>query len=143
MSYTEGEIFDAKLAGKIICLVAEDAKVGIQRIRQILGDRFYLIVESYLGSAEDILRDLGTQQLLDVLVTNLTLQRGLDGFRMIQVAREVAPDVLIVVWTKHSDSEIQRALEAGAYFGVGKYTDDEEGLAKKIIAVLEQREEET
>jgi len=138
----EGEVFDAKLAGKIICLVVEDTKVGVQRIRQIFDGRFHLIVVGYLEDAENTLRTLAAQKLLDVVVTNLTIKRDLDGFQVFKMVKEVAQDVLIVVWTKHSDSEIQRALQAGADFGVRKYTDDEASMAEAIIAVLKQRKEE-
>lgn len=139
----EGEVFDAKLAGKIICLVAEDADVGVRRVRKFFDDRrFHLIVRRYRYEVENVLPQLSDSSPV-VVVTNLDLQAAGDGILVIQKVRMILLDALVVIWTKHFDLMIQRALEAGADFAVRKYTDDEASMAEAIIAVLQQRKEET
>jgi two-component system cell cycle sensor histidine kinase/response regulator CckA len=90
--------------------VAEDEVLIRLDLAESLRERGYKVLEAAnAGEALTLLR--AADVLVDLLLTDLVMPGGVDGFTLLRVAREEFPDVkLIVVSALISDERDQRVI---------------------------------
>jgi len=94
-------------------LLADDHTLVRAGVRRILDAQPDVTVVGEVADGEAALRALQAQPV-DVLVLDLTMP-GLDGFEVLKRAKEMKPELMVLVLTMHSDSEyVARAVHGGA-----------------------------
>ena len=100
-----------KTKASVRVIVADDEASARSGLARLLGDEGFAV-----SVAEDGLRALTLVQELapEVLVTDLRMP-GLDGIELLQRAREVEPDLIVILVTAFAEVETAvRAMQAGA-----------------------------
>lgn len=101
------------IGAKVRIQLADDhsiVRAGVRRVLETV-PRFEVVGESERG---DQTIELLEKLLPDVLILDLNMPGG-DGFEVLHRARDVAPDVRIVVLTMHTQAEyVTRAVKEGA-----------------------------
>jgi two-component system response regulator NreC len=94
-------------------LLADDHTLVRAGVRKILEAQPEVGDVAEVADGEAALQAL-QQQPADVLVLDLTMP-GLDGFEVLKRAKELMPDLMVLVLTMHANPEyVARAVQAGA-----------------------------
>ena len=86
-------------------LVAEDEAILCVEIAEFLRDRGFQVIET--GSADEAIQVLRTDELIDVVFTDVRMPGNLDGLALAQWVRRKRPGVKVIV-----TSGMARAAEA-------------------------------
>jgi DNA-binding NarL/FixJ family response regulator len=94
-------------------LLADDHTLVRAGVRKILEAQPGVSVVAEVADGDTALRTLGEREV-DVLVLDLTMP-GRDSFEVLQRAKELRPELKVLVLTMHADPEyVVRAVQAGA-----------------------------
>jgi DNA-binding NarL/FixJ family response regulator len=94
-------------------LLADDHTLVRAGVRKILDGHAGVQVVGEVANGQDALAALGAMPV-DVLVLDLTMP-GIDGFEVLRRAKDVRPELKVLVLTMHSEPEyVERAIHAGA-----------------------------
>jgi DNA-binding NarL/FixJ family response regulator len=94
-------------------LLADDHTLVRAGVRKILESRPGVEVVAEVADGEAALQEL-QRQPADVLVLDLAMP-GLDGFEVLKRAKELLPELMVLVLTMHASPEyVARAVQAGA-----------------------------
>jgi DNA-binding NarL/FixJ family response regulator len=94
-------------------LLADDHTLVRAGVRKILDAQPSVTVVEEVANGEEALRVLGAMAV-DVLVLDLTMP-GLDGFEVLRRAKEMRPELKVLVLTMHADpGYVERAVQGGA-----------------------------
>lgn len=93
-------------------LLVEDEPRVVRFIKQGLEEKGYVVFSAGDGKSG---HELFTQQPFDLVVVDVGLPGGVDGFELTKLLREARPDVSILMLTARDDPEdIVRGLDDGA-----------------------------
>ena len=94
-------------------LLADDHTLVRAGVRKILETQPRVAVVEEAADGAGALVAL-RRQPVDVLVLDLTME-GVDGFEVLEAAKEIQPDLKVLVLTMHADPEyVERAVRCGA-----------------------------
>ena len=96
-----------------VLLIEDDALVRSMLSETLDGDGFEV---DGLANAEDALILLGAGQVPDVLVTDVNLGPGLDGFDLADLARQRHPDVEVILISGTTPDLARRAARRHEHF---------------------------
>jgi len=105
-------------------LVVEDEKAIQLALKGLLGREGY---EVDLASRGEEAVERARQQVYDLILTDLSLGRGLSGMDVLKTAKEIRPETSVVMITAHGSEKIAvEAMKAGADDYVPKPFDNDE-----------------
>jgi CheY-like chemotaxis protein len=114
-------------------LVVDDDPEILANVTAVLRSDPILFEPVVAGSAEAALRILGSADVIDCLLAEAALP-GIDGLQLLLQARELRPDLKVVVMTSAPSPDLERAvLEIGAVRLLSKPFDFEDLLASVAL----------
>jgi two-component system response regulator HydG len=133
MSETDAEQLSAQV------LIVDDEPAHAEVMAEALQRLHYVctIVHDREGALEELRH--GT---FDVIVTDLVMEHGDDGERILEEAKQTQPDAEVVIVTAHGDvPTAKRALKAGAYDFIEKPLDLDvfRNLVRRAAEAVQQR----
>lgn len=119
-------------------IAVDDEETMLRILRRTLEPEGY-VVETFLNGSEAISR-LKNGAFVDVVITDMMLPGGMDGFNVIEEARSIDREIMVIVITAFSSVESAvAAVKAGAYDFIPKPFDPEHLLIVVKRAVEAKR----
>jgi DNA-binding NtrC family response regulator len=119
-------------------LAIDDEETMLRILRRSLEPEGY-VVDTFSNGREAVAR-LRTNGPVDVVITDMMLPGGMDGLKVIEEARSVDKDIMVIVITAYSSVESAvNAVKAGAYDFIPKPFDPEQILIVVKRAVEARR----